>query len=109
MLQTPADPLQLLLTSARRVGDEFCWPAHRILEVIDAFELLGLVVLGAELWQFDRDDQPTVVGWTEYQVPEGARAHRAAAARRLAHEDLLGHAGNMRYWINLTWASPCED
>lgn len=98
------DPLQVVLRSARPVGDEFCWPAREVMEVLESFERLGRVILGAELWRFDDNGpEPTVVGWTEFEVPEGTWAQRVAASSRLAADELLGHAGDLDAWVNLTW------
>ena len=98
------DPLGIVLRSARPVGDEFCWPASEVLNVLAAFERLGRVVLGAELWRFDDDgDEPIVVGWTEFEVPEGTWEQRVVESSRLAADELLGHAGDLDAWVNLTW------
>lgn len=98
------DPLRIVLRSARPVGDEFCWPAPEVLQVLGAFERLGRVVLGAELWRFDDEAaDPTVVGWTEFEVPEGTWEQRVAASNRLAADELLGHAGDLGVWVNFTW------
>lgn len=98
------DPLRIVLRSARQVGGEFCWPASEALRIVQAFERLDRVILGAELWQFhDGAPEPTVLGWTEYEVPKGTWAERVAASSRLAAEELLGHSGNLDAWVNLTW------
>lgn len=98
------DSLRLLLRSARPVGDEFCWPATEVVQVLTAFERLGRVILGAELWRFVNDGgEPTVVGWTEFEVAEGTWEQRVAESSRLAADELLGHAGDLDAWVNLTW------
>lgn len=98
------DLLRIVLRSARPVGDEICWPAGEVLEVLDAFAKLERVILGAELWRFDDNGSaPTVVGWTEFEVPEGTWAQRVAASSRLTADELLGHAGDLDAWVNLTW------
>jgi hypothetical protein len=98
------NPLPQILRSARRIGEEFCWPATEALSVIEAFQRLGLVVLGAELWRFEGDDAaPTVVGWTDYEVPPGPPAVRVAEATRLVTDILIAHSGDLDLWVNLTW------
>lgn len=98
------DPLRVLLKASRPVGDEFCWPASEVLQVLGAFERLDRVVLGAELWRFDDDcHEPNVVGWTEFDVPDGTWEERVAGSSRLAADELLGHAGDIGAWVNLTW------
>ena len=65
------DPLGYLLQSARRVGDEFCWPATQLLNVTRSFVALNLIILGVELRRFDEGTaEPTVIGWTEYEIPD---------------------------------------
>lgn len=96
--------LPRLLRSARRVGEEFCWPAAEALSVVEAFQRLGLLVLGAELWRFESEDsQPTVLGWTEHEVPPGPPAVRLAEATRLVRDMLISHSGDLDLWVNLTW------
>lgn len=98
------DPLSIVIRSARLVRGEFCWPLSEALQVVDAFERLDRVILGVELWQLeDGLPEPTVLGWTEYEVPAGTWAERVAASSRLASEELLGHSGNLDVWFNLTW------
>lgn len=102
------DPLAVILRSVRVVGADFCWPANEILEVLQAFEQLDRVVLGAELWSFEDRTGPTVVGWTQYDVSDGRWSERVADASRKAADDLLGHAGDRSVWVNLTWEAPAD-
>lgn len=98
------DPLPLVLRSVRRVGDEFCWPATDVLQILEAFERLERVILGAELWRFDGGNpEPTVVGWTEFVVPEGTWQERVAESSRLAAEELHARVSDPDAWVNLTW------
>lgn len=99
------DPLRVLLHSVRVVGDEYCWPATDVMQVLEAFALLNRVVQGAELWRFDDASSPTVVGWTEYEVPEGTWRESVERSSRLASDELLGHAGDLEAWVNVTWKS----
>ena len=108
-MAAPPDPLELLLATCRRIGNEFCWPARLAVEVVGAFESLGLVVLGAELWRFDDDsEQPTVVGWTSYTVPDGDWGHRVAAGSRHAADELIGYVSDQTSWVNLIWEAPVD-
>lgn len=98
------ESLPHLLRSARRVGEEFCWPATEALSVVEALQRLGLVVLGAELWRFETEDSPpTVIGWTEHEIPPGPSAARLAEATRLVTDILISHSGDLDLWVNLTW------
>lgn len=101
----PRDPVRVLLRSVLVVGEECCWPATEIVDVVHAFEKLERVILGAELWRFEDAPEPIVLGWTEYEVPEGSWPVRVAVSNRLALDELTGHAGDLTAWVNLTWDS----
>jgi hypothetical protein len=102
------DPLAVLLRSVRVVGEEYCWPATDILDVLRAFENLDRVVLGAELWHFDDDEAPAVSGWTQYEVESTEWDDRVVEAGRKAADELLGYAGDQTAWVNLTWEARDE-
>ena len=75
-----------------------------MLEILEAFERLGLVILGAELWRFNDDSSgPTVVGWTQFEVSQGSWNDRVIESSRLAADDLRGHAGSLDVWVQLSW------
>jgi hypothetical protein len=103
------DPLRVILTGVRTVGEEGCWPASRCVEVIRALASLDRAVLGVELWRFEGGDAPEVVGWSEYSVATaGPWPGVVAAAARAAEESVLGHTGDLGLWMNLTWIERSE-
>jgi len=98
------DPINLLLSSARRVGEDYCWPAEQSIEVIEALSSLSQAVLGVELWQIESDGPPEVVGWSQYILD----THRpwdevVADGARQATDAALGHSGDHGLWMNITW------
>ncbi|MGH2772797.1 MAG: hypothetical protein ACRDIU_06640 [Actinomycetota bacterium] len=103
-----------LLAAARQVGQDLCWPAKEGEAIIRELAKLGLAILGLELWMFDEDDGPRVVGWTDYELDLNApwdQVVRDAADR--AEREILEHVGNKGLWINIQWitreeASPPE-
>lgn len=103
------DPLRAILSGVRTVGAESCWPATQSVEVIRALASLDRAVLGVELWRFEGEGAPEVVGWSEYSVATaGPWADVVAAAARDAEESVLGHAGDLGLWVNLTWIERSE-
>ncbi len=103
-MSTSRDPLLSLLSGARRVGGEYCWPSQHVLETIEAFDQLGLLLLGAELWRFeDLDEAPHVLGWVDLDPGPGAWPERVDAAARKATKELLGYATDQGAWVNFTW------
>ena len=97
------DSLRPILESARAVGEEYCWPASQALEAIQALAKVQCAVLGAELWRFDGNETPEVVGWSEYSVAlEGAWVEVVARCARAAQDAVLGNAGDLDLWVNLT-------
>jgi hypothetical protein len=104
------DPINTLLSTARRVGDDFCWPAEQSIEVIDALLSLSRAVLGVELWRIENDEHPEVLGWSQYDID----THRpwdevVADAARRATDEILGYSGDRGLWINITWVDPPVD
>jgi len=104
------DPITALLSTARRVGDDFCWPAERSVDVIDALSSLSRAVLGVELWRLENDGHPEVVGWSQYNID----THRpwdevVAEGARRATDEVLGYSGDRGLWINITWVDPPVD
>lgn len=103
-----ADPLTMIVQSVRVIGEDYCWPATEILDVLKAFEELDRVVLSAELWRFDEGLEPTGIGWTDYEVRDGPWRERVAHGSRRAADELLEHTGDSTAWVSLTWEH-CED
>lgn len=104
------DPVGVLLSSARRVGDDYCWPAGTALEAIDALSSLSRAVLGVELWRFQDDATPEVAGWSDYVIDTGQPwADVVAKGAREAIEAILGHVGDRDLWVNISWADPPTD
>lgn len=103
------DPLRVILSSGRTVGSDICWPATHSVDVIRALASLDRAVLGVELWRFEGESAPEVVGWSEYSVAiDGPWADVVATAARDAEESVLGHAGDLGLWVNLTWIERSE-
>lgn len=102
-MRTTADPLAVLLRSVRVVGEDFCWPATEIHEVLRAFEELDRVVLGAELWRLDDGPAPAVLGWTQYELSSDHWSDRVAEASRKAADELIGSSSDQTAWVNLSW------
>ena len=103
-----ANPVDVVLTGARPVGNEFCWPRAAAFDVIGALGQLDQAVLGFELWSLGTDDRPRVVAWSGYQanldkpwaqVIEDCVAAAISELRDRADDDL---------WVNLTWISKRE-
>lgn len=104
------ESLKSLLSTARRVGDDFCWPAEQSVDVIDALSSLSRAVLGVELWRIENDGHPEVLGWSQYNID----THRpwdvvVAEGARRATDEVLGYSGDRELWINITWADPPDD
>ncbi|MFN8053527.1 MAG: hypothetical protein U0Q22_18965 [Acidimicrobiales bacterium] len=104
------DPINTLLSTARRVGDDFCWPAEQSAGVIDALSALSRAVLGVELWRIEDDEKPEVLGWSQYDID----THRpwdevVADGARRATDEVLGYSGDRGLWINITWVDPPVD
>ena len=98
------DPISLLLSSARRVGEDYCWPAEQSLEVIEALSSLSQAVLGVELWQIESDGPPEVVGWSQYNLDTRRPWDEVVAdGARQATDLALGQSGDRGLWINITW------
>jgi hypothetical protein len=98
------DDLAPLLSSARRVGSDYCWPADEALEVIDRLASLSLAILGVELWRFGADGPPEVLGWSDYRLDtDGPWTQVVADGARLAADAVLGHSGTLGLWVNITW------
>lgn len=104
------DPITTLLSTARRVGDDFCWPAERSIEVIAALSSLSRAVLGVELWQIENDGHPEVLGWSQYEIDTRRSWDDVVAegARRAADE-VFGYSSDRGLWINITWIDPPVD
>lgn len=103
-----ANALTVLLENARRVGEEWCWPATNALEVVRSIEAMGLAVLGVELWDFGGDDGPTVKGWSQYEVPTGRWDDAVRQLARSAVDELLGFSEDSDLWVSVSWASEAE-
>jgi hypothetical protein len=98
------DPLLQLLAGARPIGDEYCWAAVDVVAVVQAFQQLGLLLLGAELWRFEGGgDTPHVVGWLDLDPGDGGWTDRVDAAGQKAVDELLVHASDLGAWVNFTW------
>jgi hypothetical protein len=98
-----SDPINVLLSSARRVGEDFCWQAERALEVIDALSSLSRAVLGVELWRIENE----VLGWSQYNVDTHRPWEQVVSdGARQAADAVLGYSGDRGLWINITWADP---
>ncbi len=100
--------LATLLESARRIDEEWCWPAAHSLSVIRAIESLGLAVLGVELWEIQADGPPLVKGWSQYDLPSGPWSDVVQGAASAAAEEVLGYSGNLDFWVNISWLSEAE-
>lgn len=100
------NPVDRVLEDARRVGNEYCWPAKGAREVISAPRELDQATLGFEVWSFDNQITPRVVRISVYEVdldqpwPDVVRASFEAA--------LAGLSGLETGRINLTWISATE-
>ncbi len=106
-MSSTRSPLGLLLATAKRVGEEFCWPAPSALEVVEALRGLGYAVLGVELWAFDEPEgPPRVVGWSTYATETALEwGDLVAVSAQSAAEAITGHEGDLVLWVNLTFAS----
>lgn len=100
--------LTVLLENARRVGEEWCWPATNAVEVVRSIEAMGLAVVGVELWDFGGDDLPTVKGWSQYELPTGRWEDVVRQVARSAVDELLGFSENRDLWVSVSWASEAE-
>lgn len=100
------NPVDRVLEDARRVGNDYCWPASGAREVISALRELEQATLGFEVWSFDNEITPRVVRTSVYEVdldqpwPDVVRTSFEAA--------LAGMSGLETGWINLTWVSATE-
>ncbi len=100
----PTTAIDVLLSSARRVGEDFCWPAERSLEVIEALSSLSRAILGVELWQIENDGHPKILGWSQYSINTRRPWDEVVSdGARQAMDAVLGHAGDRSLWINFTW------
>ena len=105
-----SDPITTLLSSGRRVGDDFCWPAQESVEVIEALASLSRAVVGVELWRIEGDEGPEVLEWSQYNVDTHRRWDEVVAdGARQATDEVLGYSGDRGLWINITWADPPAD
>jgi hypothetical protein len=106
MSREVANPVDRVLEDARRVGNEYCWPAKGAREVITALRDLEQATLGFEVWHFENPVGPRVVRISGYEVdleqpwPDVVRDSSAAALAELSDADTG--------WINLTWISARE-
>lgn len=100
--------LSTLLESARRIDEEWCWPAVHSLSIIRAIESLGLAVLGVELWEMQVDGRPLVKGWSQYDLPSGLWSDVVREAAIAAADEVLGYSGNLDVWVNISWLSEAE-
>ena len=103
-----ANVFSTLLECARRVDEEWCWPATDAISVIQAIELLGLAVLGVELWELRADGVPVVKGWSQYDLPSGPWSDVVQGAARAAADEVLGYSENLDLWVNISWSSEAE-
>ena len=94
-----------LAASARRVGNDVCWPIEDAREVIEHLAKEGITVLGFELWDIDADGKPKVLGSSTYRAPPSDTAEAPLDAARLALDELNrnGVAGSC---CQVTWAEP---
>jgi hypothetical protein len=76
--------------------------------VAQAFGALQQAVLGFELWTFDENLTPQVLGWSEYPTSlDGPWREVVEASNKEAVDGLRKQVGN-GVWANLTWVSESE-
>ena len=103
-----SNSLDQLLSLARRVNNEWCWPAAAAEDAIVAIAALNLAVLGIEIWEFDDSDSVVVKGWSQYELPSGEWSEVVRSSARLARDGVFEHSGNIGLWVNLTWGTQQE-
>jgi hypothetical protein len=102
------NPVERVLERARRVGREYCWPGAQAVEVVGALGELRQAVLGFELWSFDEDLMPQVVGWSSYGVSLDDSWPEVVGQSVQAAIDGLRRQLRGSEWVNLTWVSEAE-